>query len=368
MHIYEKIGLKRVINANGRMTSLGVSTLSDEVASVAISGGQSYVVIDELIEKAGEIISSYTGAEDSCVASSASAAICLVIAGLISKGNKKIMDSLPNSLGEPNEVIIQKGHMVQFGAPISTLIHVAGGKTIEVGMANKVVKEDIVGAINSKTVALMYVKSHHCIQKGMLDIKTMLDIAHLYDLPLVVDAAAEEDLKKYVSLGVDAVIYSGAKAIEATTSGFATGKKEIMVNARKQYNGIGRPMKIGKEGVMGLLKALELYDQRDINKIVEKNIEDVKWLNSQINQIPGLSATMIQDEAGRDIYRSKVEINNNVSNKTAVDLDAKMREGSPSIHCRNYQLAQGILFFDTRPLVPGDKEIIVKRLKELMEE
>lgn len=106
MNVYEEIGLKRVVNASGRMTILGVSTLSDEVAQAAIAGGQSYVVIEDLIDKAGEIISRYTGGEDSCVTSSASAAICLTIAGLITKGNKVLMDRLPNSDGLANEIVI----------------------------------------------------------------------------------------------------------------------------------------------------------------------------------------------------------------------------------------------------------------------
>ena len=68
--IYEKIGLQRVVNASGRMTYLGVSTLSDEVAKSAVEGGQSYVVIADLIKKAGELISKHTGAEDACAQSS----------------------------------------------------------------------------------------------------------------------------------------------------------------------------------------------------------------------------------------------------------------------------------------------------------
>ena len=116
MNVYEKIGLKRVVNASGRVTILGVSTLSDEVAQAAIEGGQSYVVIDDLINRAGEIISGYTGGEDSCVTSSASAAICLTIAGLSSRGKKSIIDRLPDSTGLPNEIVLQKGHSIDYGA------------------------------------------------------------------------------------------------------------------------------------------------------------------------------------------------------------------------------------------------------------
>ena len=102
MTVYEEIGLPRVINASGRVTVLGVSTISDKVAKAAVAGGQSYVVVEDLLDKAGEIISRYTGGEYSCPTVCASAAIALSVAGMISKGKKTIMDRLPDSTGLAN--------------------------------------------------------------------------------------------------------------------------------------------------------------------------------------------------------------------------------------------------------------------------
>lgn len=367
MSVYQDIGLRRVVNASGRVTILGVSTLSDEVAQAAIAGGQSYVVIEELIDRAGEIISQYTGAEDSCVTCSASAAIALTVAGLISKGKKSIMDRLPDSSGLANEIVLQKGHSIDFGAPMPTMLRMGGGVPVEAGTANEVVPEDIEEAITEKTVALLYVKSHHCVQKGMVDIETMRDIAHRHNLPLMVDAAAEEDFRKYIALGADLVCYSGAKALEATTSGFVTGKKEYITNIKKQYKGIGRCMKIGKEGIMGLLKALERYENKDREKEVQRNLAIVKYLCEEINQIPGLKAEQIQDEAGRAIYRARVTLDGTVEGKNMYEINKELRGGDPMVYCRTEFLNLGKLDFDPRPLVEGDKELIVSRLKEVME-
>lgn len=127
MTVYEEIGLPRVINASGRVTVLGVSTISDKVAKAAVAGGQSYVVVEDLIDKAGEIISRYTGGEDSCPTVCASAAIALSVAGMISKGKKTIMDRLSDSTGLANEIILQKGHVINFNAPIETMLRLGGG-------------------------------------------------------------------------------------------------------------------------------------------------------------------------------------------------------------------------------------------------
>lgn len=111
------------------------------------------------------------------------------------------MDRLPDSTGLANEIILQKGHVINFNAPIETMLRLGGGVPVEAGCATEVVVEDVEELINEKTVALLYVKSHHCVQKGMLDLPTMIDIAHRHNLPLMVDAAAEEDFRKYIAMG-----------------------------------------------------------------------------------------------------------------------------------------------------------------------
>ena len=367
MTVYEEIGLPHVINASGRVTVLGVSTISDKVAKAAVAGGQSYVVVEDLLDKAGEIISQYTGGEDSCPTVCASAAIALSVAGMISRGKKTIMDRLPDSTGLANEIILQKGHVINFNAPIETMLRLGGGVPVEAGCATEVVVEDVEELINEKTVALLYVKSHHCVQKGMLDLPTMIDIAHRHNLPLMVDAAAEEDFRKYIAMGADLVCYSGAKALEATTSGFVTGKKELISYIKKQYHGVGRAMKVGKEAIMGLLAALEQYENKDKQAEVAKNVKIVDWLVDEINQIPNLKAQKIQDEAGRAIFRARVFVDPEKAGMTATELEGKLKAGTPTIRCRTEFMSLGSLDFDPRPLVEGDKELIVAKLKEIME-
>ncbi|MGB6129921.1 MAG: hypothetical protein WBG30_14350 [Psychrilyobacter sp.] len=54
MNIYEKLKLKKVINGSGKMTALGVSKVSYSVVEKMKEAGQIFVVIDSLIDKAGE--------------------------------------------------------------------------------------------------------------------------------------------------------------------------------------------------------------------------------------------------------------------------------------------------------------------------
>ena len=368
MSIYQSIGLKRVVNASGRVTVLGVSTFSDRVAEAAKEAGQSYVVVEDLMTRAGELISEHTGAEASCPTSCASAAIALTVAALVTKGRYTDMMRLPDSSGLANQIVLQKGHSINYGAPMATMIRLGGGVPVEVGQANEVHPEDIEEAICDKTAALLYVKSHHSVQKGMVSIETMRDIAHAHGLPFMMDCAAEEDFRKYIALGADVVTYSGAKALEATTSGFVTGRAEIIRNVQRQYAGIGRAMKVGKEQIVGLLEAMDQYEQRDHGAALAANVAKVDWLVDAVNSISGLKAEKIQDEAGRAIYRCRVTFDGRQpENLTMESVNEQLRAGDPIVWARTEFLNLGKIDFDPRPMLDGDKELIAARLKAIME-
>lgn len=82
-NIYMKYGLDPVINADGRMTALGVSTISDEVAEVMKEAAQNYVVIDDLYKVVGAQLAKVLNVPDVCPTESASAGIALSVAALI---------------------------------------------------------------------------------------------------------------------------------------------------------------------------------------------------------------------------------------------------------------------------------------------
>lgn len=352
MSVYKKIGLSEVINASGRMTKLGVSCISDEVKESLSEAAQNYVLIDDLLVAAGKQIADYIGCEDVCVTSSASSAIALAIASLICKDNLQKVHRFKESVEncDRREVILLRGHNVNFGAPIDSMIEIGGGKVVEVGYANESKIEDITNAINENTLAIFFVKSHHCVQKNMVAVDEVIKAANEYHIPCIVDAAAEEDLSKYHHMGADIVCYSGAKAISGPTSGFAACSSiEYASNMRLQYKGIGRVMKIGKENCMGLVKAIEIY-QKNKGYVPFVNHDDLNLFNHKVNEIPGLMGIIIQDEAGREIYRSKISVDEKEYGLSAIELVKALEDYEPRIYTRDYQANMGSIAIDPRPL------------------
>lgn len=364
MNVYEKFGLRKIVNASGKMTVLGATAVQPEIAQAVSEATMDYVLIEELMEAAGRKIAGATGAEDGCPTSGAAPGIAIAVAAVIAGTNLSLIEKMPDSTGLKNEIILQKGHSVNFGAPVTQMIALGGGKVVEVGQANHVQKCHIEEAITDKTAALFYIKSHHAVQKGMQSIETMAAIAKANNIPFIIDAAAEGDFKQYFAKGADLVVYSGGKALGGPTCGFICGKKELICACRKQYNGIGRAMKVGKESMIGLMTALELYDKKvDDSKL---QVERMNWLIGQLADVPGIQGEIVQDESGRPIYRAELTIDAKVTGKDAYTLIAELEAGNPAIYTRNYYANLGKISIDPRPLLPGQEELIVANIKKII--
>lgn len=364
MSVYTDLGLKEVINANGKMTILGASAVNETIAENMKQALQNFVIIDDLIDYAGQIIAGKTGAEAGCPTCGAASGMAIATAACIAGKNLVRIERLPVSEGLPNEIILQKGQAVNFGGNLTQMLRIGGGVPVEAGSANKVEREHIEGSITSGTAALFYVKSHHAVQKGMQSIESMLEIAHRHHLPLIVDAAAEEDLKRYIALGADLVIYSGGKALSGPTSGFIAGKAELIAACKMQYHGIGRAMKVSKEAMVGLITALKRYDQK--NDSVSGQQQMMQNACDELNEVNGLSCRVVQDEAGREIYRAEIKVDARIAGITAGQLEERLRMGNPAIYLRGYYKNQGILSIDPRPLTEGQADIIIARIKDCL--
>jgi len=356
-----KYGLKRVINASGRMSILGVSAPSDTVMEAMKHGGQSYVEIADLVDKAGDYVARILGSEAALIVNSASSGIALSVAGIVTQGNRRISERLHQEPIAKNEIIILKGHNVQYGAPVETMVYLGGGRIIEVGYANEGKAEHIEDAISENTAAILYVKSHHAVQKNMISVEEAWEIAQRNRVPLIVDAAAEEDIQKYVKCS-DLAIYSGSKAIEGPTSGIVGGKRQYIEWVKMQLHGIGRSMKVGKETYFGLLQALDEYGVKPDKSEQEKaSLQTLMHLN----ELAGIKVTIVQDEAGRAIFRARVQIDPAQAGTTAKDVVAGLQNGEIAIYTRDYGVRQGYFDIDPRPLQGDDIEVIAAQIRKL---
>ncbi|GAA3882920.1 DgaE family pyridoxal phosphate-dependent ammonia lyase [Leifsonia kafniensis] len=369
MSIYGTLGLEPAINSSGKMTALGGSVLSREVTDAMAAAGREHVVIADLMVEAGRWIADVVGTEDACVSSGASSGVAIAVASVIAGTSKPLIQGLPGRVGKPFEVVIQKGHSVDFGAPITQMIALGGGQAVEVGSVNRVDVSDIEGAIGPDTAAVMFVQSHHTVHKGMVSLAETIRVAHERGIPVILDAAAEDDLQRWAKSGADIVIFSGGKAIGGPTSGIVCGSRELMTAARAQYAGIARPMKVGKEQVMGLIAALTAFIGSDADAAAEGQAQRARMqaIATRLSLHPGIDAIVEQDDAGREIYRAVFTVRAE-SGTTAPLIARALAASRPPMYLRDNKAAAGQLALDPRPLTTKEESILLDRLDEILTE
>jgi len=223
------------------------------------------------------------------------------------------------------------------------------------------------GAINDKTAAIVFVVSHHTVQSAMISLKEITAVANEYNIPVIVDAASEYDLKGFLKDGSDIVIYSGHKFLEGPTSGIICGKKELVRACYYQEKGIGRGMKIGKESILGVMEALEQWAQRDHESIKRAEDKRIAYGHQFLNTITGFRAIFSQDPTNNPITRLKVYVDPTTSPLTAFEISVLLSSGNPSIKVRNHHVDCDYFFLDACNLLDGEMEVICDRIKEIIE-
>lgn len=360
MTTYEELGIKPVINACGKMTLLGASVLDKRVAEAMVKASRYNVSMPALEDKAGEKIAEYTGAEAACVTAGAAAGIAISAAAFLSGTNIAKAQALPGDPGEKNELVIQIGHLINFAG----LAKLSGAQLVPIGWINGILKEHLAEAINEKTAGFIYIVSHHTVQKGMLKLEDCISICHAKDVPVLVDAAAEEDLEKYISLGADLVTYSGGKAIEGPSFGFICGKKKYVEACRLQEWGIARPMKVTKEGILGLLTALEIYTQTEIDEKRSHEAVINQSILENLQDLPGIDVRIVADEVRESLRRVQIKFPESYTEKSVYDLIDFLRSGETPIVTRDHKANLGIIAIDPRSLSPDQAAIIIQRMRQ----
>jgi L-seryl-tRNA(Ser) seleniumtransferase len=365
MDFYSRLGLRPVINVNGTMTSLGASTVAQPVIDAVASILPQFVEIDDLQRKASAAIAKACGSESGYVTASCSAAITLGIAATMTGDDVGLIERLPDTSGLRNEVVIQTGHLVNYGAPIDQAIRLAGARVVPVGAATEAHGYQLASAITERTTAALYVVSHHTVQFGLIQLEEFIAEAHAKGVPVIVDAASEYNLTRFIAAGADLVLYSAHKFLGGLTAGIVAGKKPLVRAAYFQNGGIGRGMKVGKEGIAGAIAALEQWQQRDHATVRarERSYLDL-WIAGLAGR-PGIRAEIDADPTGNPLDRLKLSIDSRDARISAWDLADALSHphaGSVPVVVRDHEAELNFFFIDPCNLHPGQERIVLERL------
>jgi len=393
--IYERLGLRPIINATGSLTRVGGTLMPPPVLEGMAEAARAFIKIEELQERAGQLIAEATGAEAGYVTCGASAGLTLATAACVAGLDVEKMDRLPDTTGMKNEVIIQKAHRNSYDHAVRSV----GVKMVEAGYlgfpgAGGTYPWQIEAAINERTAAILFPILQDT--EGTVPLPEVARIAHRHNVPVIVDAAAAlppaSNLRRYIAEGADLVTFSGGKALHGPqASGILAGRKDLILSVALQHqdmdvhpqtwtyrglletgvlsgpphNGIGRAMKVGKEEIVGLMTALELYLQRDHEADQRLWREQTSYLADKLADIPNVTATQVLPEDG-SVPSLRIALNEKALGFTAFDVVNRLLEGEPRIVVAEGHAARGLLSVNPMTLQEGEVEIVARRLREVL--
>ncbi len=261
--IRERLGLRPIINVSGTMTALGASIAVPDAIAATTAILPEFVEIDDLHRIASRTVARLTGAEAGFVTASCSAGMTLAVAACMTGADLARIEQLPNPAGMRARVPIMPGHMVSYDAPVEQAIRLAGATVVPFGQATSVKPYQLEAVLDDQTACAFHVVSHHCVGCGQLPLGEFAAICRSRNVPAVVDAASEYDLRGLIAAGADLVCYSAHKFLGGPTAGIVAGRKDLVRATFLQNMGIGRGMKGGKESILGTIAALEAWERRD---------------------------------------------------------------------------------------------------------
>ena len=363
-NVYEELGLTTVINAQGTMTYLGGSLPHPEVEAVMALAGQHFVPIVELEVAAGKRICELLKLPpeyDAIVTCGAAAGMQSGLAGILTGNNPKFIEQIPDLTGMKSEVIIQKSHRNPFDHQLRN----TGAKLVVVET-----REDVKKAINPQTAMMHF--SNFANASGQIKVDEWVKLAHENNLPAFIDAAADtppvSNLWNFAKMGYDLIAFSGGKAIRGPQcAGLLIGKKELVANAllnnSPHEDVIGRSQKVGKEEIVGMVKALEIYLNEDHGAIEKEWWRRLDAISSEVTRVPGVTTSYHVPDVANHVPHMNIFWDPRKISLSPRDASKAMREGKPSVVIGASESGLGMSSF---MLKPGEEKIIAARLVELL--
>jgi L-seryl-tRNA(Ser) seleniumtransferase len=393
-HIYDELGVPRAINAAGTKTRIGGTRIRPEAAEAMHRAATSFARISDLQARASQTIREVTGAEAGYVASGASACLTLAAAAAIAGDELDVMSRLPDTDGVADEILVPKVHRNSY----DHALRAAGATLVDVGnndqtlgpVANDLERWEVESAITDETAAVAYVA------RNDLPIEPLVDVAHDHGLPVIVDAAGrlppKENLTRFVDAGADLVVFSGGKGIRGPQStGIVAGRRDLVSSIALQHldmdavvetwdppddlvdvdslpgvprHGIGRGFKVGKEELVGLVRALELYDETDEREDFAEWDRRARYVGRALSSVSILDVTYLNGDDPTAVTTVEVTVDESQLECTTVELVRKLRTDRPRIFVGDRRVTDGVFTVHPFSLTDEEAQTLVDRIIE----
>jgi len=361
--VYARFGVTPVINAGGTHTTHGGSMMRPEVREAMSLAAESFVDLVELKRATGRFVAEITGAEAGMICSGAAGGLVLATAAVMTGTDPEKIAQLPNSTGMKNEILMQRNNPSGY-----TKCHEYAGATLTyAGNESGATQDQLTDAITDDTAAILHTFAYGPACPG-LTLPETVEVARnaRNPLPVIVDGAAmlppKENLTKYISEGADLVTFSGGKYIGGPQSaGLLAGRAEL-VEAALLNSGpgmaVGRPQKVGREELIGMATALQLFVESDDEARIDAMQRRAQHISDRLQGIPGITASVELDYLQFHVPNCVIRFD---SADEADRVWEGMHEGNPRVYIARIS---GGLTANAVNILDGQEEAVAQRLVE----
>jgi L-seryl-tRNA(Ser) seleniumtransferase len=322
-NVYTRLGVKTVINCRGTWTYLSGSLEFPEVRQAQVEAAQHFVNMLELQRAVGRRLSELTGAESGIITSGSAGAMAAATAGCMAGTDDKHIWQLPDTTGLKHEVIMVGGR-----SAFDSAIRLTGAKLVLTYSP-----EELANAINENTAMIYTTDLGDKLQNE-------LSIAKEHKIPMLLDDAAgippADNAKLYARMGIDLYCFSGGKGLcGPQCSGLLLGRKDLieaaLLNCSPREGAVCRPMKVGKEEVIGCLTALETWLKIDEKKLYAEWNGRVDRIRKLVETVPGVKTETYTPDDGNRYPTLKISWDQQGWRYTISDCVQELRAGNPVI-------------------------------------
>jgi L-seryl-tRNA(Ser) seleniumtransferase len=322
-NVYTRLGVKTVINCRGTWTYLSGSLEFPEVRQAQLEAAQYFVNMLDLQRAVGRRLSELTGAESGIITSGSAGAMAAATAACMAGTNDKYIWQLPDTTGLKHEVIMVGGR-----SAFDSAIRLTGAKLVLTYSP-----EELANAINENTAMIYTTDLGEKLQR-------VLAIAKEHKIPMLLDDAAgippADNAKLYARMGIDLYCFSGGKGLcGPQCSGLLLGRKELieaaLLNSSPREGAVCRPMKVGKEEVIGCLTALETWLTLDEKKLYSEWNGRVDRIRKLVETVPGVKTDTYIPDDGNRYPTLKISWDQQAWRFSITDCVQELRAGDPVI-------------------------------------
>jgi len=327
----------------------GGSLMLPQVRDAMAAASHQFVNLDELMEAAGKRLAELTGAEWGIVTCGSAAAVALGTAACVAGNDPVKMLRLPFTDGMVNRVIIPKAQRFAYDQAVRMI----GCHLVEIET-----REDLDRAL-AEPVAMVVLlgKQEHV---GSLRLEEIASAVKPRGIPIMVDAASEhlERPSPWLARGADLVVYSGGKFLRGPqTSGLLLGSKRLVQAAwanASPHQALGRPMKVSKEDIIGVLAAVEYwFEERDHPAERQQWCDDLAAIAERVAALPGAGGEIIEPTGVDRVPRLRVFWGPDYW-IDELELRQRVLDGEPRVMLDDNSAAENSIAIDPFQLQPGD--------------